>query len=57
MAVADVKELAALGLKPETFSGEKTECPESFFKKIDRIASYANWQNDKKSENSSVVIR
>ena len=44
----DIRELAALGLKPSTFTGDKNEDPTKFFKKLDRIAGYGNWSDAKK---------
>ena len=44
----DIRELAALGLKPGTFTGDKNEDPTKFFKKLDRLAGYGNWSDAKK---------
>ena len=46
----DIRELAVLGMKPEsfTFTGADNEDPVKFFKKLDRLAIFSNWTNEKK---------
>ncbi len=43
------KEMASLTLRPKNFDGKEGNDPEMFFKKLDRLAAYGQWPEERKA--------
>ena len=48
-AIRNLKEINTMGLRPGNFKGKRGEDTEMFFKKLDRLATYGEWPDDKKA--------